>query len=158
MPTSIAYGTAASRWTWQNIDTRRPDDLHRSTSASSVWGWRFVAAGAALTAPSQTAAATASTLPSSLRAGVLFFGGLAFVALLLSLRRQWLSLPALLPAGARLRTSSGQGAPPTRGAGVERAGRLRRAGDPSPAAAAAPWLATLFAGLVVGAVYLFGML
>jgi len=123
-------------------------------------GLAFVAAGAALMQRRRKQpAATASTLPISLRAGVLFFGGLAFVALLLSYGGNGFLYPLFYRLAPGFDLFRGQ----ERAAYLVALGLSVLAGYGVLAIHLLPprlraWLATLFAGLVVGAVYLFGML
>ncbi|MCB0152846.1 MAG: hypothetical protein KDE01_34975, partial [Caldilineaceae bacterium] len=123
-------------------------------------GLAFVAAGAALMQRRRKPpAATASTLPISLRAGVLFFGGLAFVALLLSYGGNGFLYPLFYRLAPGFNLFRGQ----ERAAYLVALGLSVLAGYGVLAIHLLPprlraWLATLFAGLVVGAVYLFGML
>lgn len=123
-------------------------------------GLAFVAAGAALMQRRNRQTGEATTpLPVSLRAGVAFFGGLALVALLLSYGSNGFLYPLFYRLAPGFDLFRGQ----ERAAYLVALGLSVLAGYGVLASHLLPprlraWLATLYAGLATGAVYLFGML
>jgi len=122
-------------------------------------GLAFVAAGAALMQRRRQTDDATTPFPVSLRAGVAFFGGLALVALLLSYGSNGFLYPLFYRLAPGFNLFRGQ----ERAAYLVALGLSVLAGYGVLALHLLPprlraWLATLYAGLATGAVYLFGML
>ncbi len=122
-------------------------------------GLAFVATGTALMQRRRQPGEATTPLPMSLRAGVAFFGGLTLVALLLAYGSNGFLYPLFYRLAPGFNLFRGQ----ERAAYLVALGLSVLAGYGVLAIHLLPqrlraWLATLFAGLVVGAVYLFGML